>query len=170
LPLDDSLNKSLNSEIEYLKNELNNQNNIIKQKDLAIQELQYQLNNLNNLYNNNLTLIQQLKDELNQKTQELQKLKIQLDSNSYQFNNNYNRNKWGFAITFRSINQDFIHPMVCNEKESISRLEEELYNNYPKYKEFNTFLTCNGVVLKRFKTVGENRIKEGDAIIVNIME
>ena len=60
--------------------------------------------------------------------------------------------------------------MICNKKESISRLEEELYNEYPKYKEFNTYLTCKGVVLKRFKTVEENNIKKGDAIIVNIME
>ena len=105
----------------------------------------------------------------NLKEQELSQLKNKLLSNSNQFKT-VSENKTGFAITFRSINQDIIYPIVCNKKESISRLEEELYNEYPKYKEFNTYLTCNGVVLKRFKTVGENNIKKGDAIIVNIIE
>ena len=96
-------------------------------------------------------------------------IKNNLLSNSNQ-SKTYSGNKYGFGITFRSINQDFIYPIVCNQKELISRLEEELYNEYPKYKEFNTYLTCNGIVLKRFKTVEENNIKKGDAIIVNIME
>ena len=114
-------------------------------------------------------MINQLKNNLHQKEQELSQLNNKLLSNSNQFKT-YSENKTGFAITFRTINQDFIYPIVCNKKELISRLEEELYNEYPKYKEFNTYLTCNGVVLKRFKTVGENSIKKGDAIVVNIIE
>ena len=114
-------------------------------------------------------MFNQLKNNLNQKEQELSQLQNKLLSNSNQFKTD-SENKTGFAITFRSISQHFIYPIVCNKKELISRLEEELYNEYPKYKEFNTYLTCNGVVLKRFKTVGENNIKKGDAIIVNIME
>ena len=131
--------------------------------------LQNELNGLKISYNNNLSFINQLQYNLNQKDQELIQLKNKLLSNSNQIKTD-SENKIGFAITFRSISQDIIYPMVCNKKESISRLEEELYNEYPKYKEFNTYLTCKGVVLKRFKTVEENNIKKGDAIIVNIME
>ena len=131
--------------------------------------LQNELNGLKISYNNNLSLINQLQYNLNQKDQELIQLKNKLLSNSNQIKTD-SENKIGFAITFRSISQDIIYPMICNKKESISRLEEELYNEYPKYKEFNTYLTCKGVVLKRFKTVEENNIKKGDAIIVNIME
>ena len=131
--------------------------------------LQNELNGLKISYNNNLSFINQLQYNLNQKDQELIQLKNKLLSNSNKIKTD-SENKIGFAITFRSISQDIIYPMVCNKKESISRLEEELYNEYPKYKEFNTYLTCKGVVLKRFKTVEENNIKKGDAIIVNIME
>ena len=131
--------------------------------------LQNELNGLKISYNNNLSFINQLQYNLNQKDQELIQLKNKLLSNSNQIKTD-SENKTGFAITFRSISQDIIYPMVCNKKESISRLEEELYNEYPKYKEFNTYLTCKGVVLKRFKTVEENNIKKGDSIIVNIME
>ena len=131
--------------------------------------LQNELNGLKISYNNNLSLINQLQYNLNQKDQELIQLKNKLLSNSNQIKTD-SENKTGFAITFRSISQDIIYPMICNKKESISRLEEELYNEYPKYKELNTYLTCKGKVLKRFKTVEENNIKKGDAIIVNIME
>ena len=141
----------------------------MKNKNQIINNLQKELNDLKISYNNNLSLINQLKYNLKQKEQELSQLKNKLLSNSNQFKTD-SENKTGFAITFRSISQDIIYPIVCNKKELISRLEEELYNEYPKYKEFNTYLTCNGVVLKRFKTVGENNIKKGDAIIVNIME
>ena len=130
-------------------------------------DLKNQLNNLNNSNNNNLYLIKKLQKNLNEKEQELYQLKNNLYSNQFKTNN---EKKWGFAISFRSNDQDIIYPMVCNENDTISRLEEELYNEYPKYKDYNTYLTCNGVVLKRFKTVEENNIKKGDAIIVNIME
>ena len=141
----------------------------MKNKNQIINNLQKELNDLKISYDNNQFLINQLKNNLNQKEQELSQLQNKLLSNSNQFKTD-SENKTGFAITFRSINQDIIYPIVCNKKELISRLEEELYNEYPKYKEFNTYLTCNGVVLKRFKTVGENNIKKGDAIIVNIIE
>ena len=141
----------------------------MKNKNQIINNLQKELNDLKISYNNNLSLINQLKNNLNQKEQELSQLNNKLLSNSNQFKTD-SENKYGFGITFISNSQDFIYPIVCNKKEPISRLEEELYNEYPKYKEFNTYLTCNGIVLKRFKTVGENNIKKGDAIIVNIME
>ena len=79
-------------------------------------------------------------------------------------------NKRGFAISFRSNDQTINYPMICNVKDTISRLEEELYNEFPQYKDYNTYLTCNGIILKRFKTIGESNIKKGDTILVNIYE
>ena len=69
-----------------------------------------------------------------------------------------------------SVDQSIHYPITCNENDSIVKLEEEVYNEYPKYKEFNTFLTVNGSPIKRFKTIKENGIKKGNAIIVNIIE
>ena len=122
----------LNSQIIILKNELKNKNQIIN-------NLQNELINLKNSFNIKLSLIDQLQNNLNQKEKELSQIKNNLLSNSNRFNT-YSGNKYGFGITFRSINQDFIYPIVCNQKESISRLEEELYNEFPKYKEFNIIM------------------------------
>ena len=75
-----------------------------------------------------------------------------------------------FAINFASIDQQINYPIACNNNTIISRLEEELYNEYPTYKDCNTFLTFNGKVIKRFKTIKENGIKKGAKILVNIYE
>ena len=100
---------------------MNNKNKIIEQLNSTILNLQNKLNNLNNLYNNNLSLIQNLKMNLSKKEQELQQLKNNLYSNS---NITNTENKWGFAIKFISTNQEINHhPIVCNEKDLISRLE-----------------------------------------------
>ena len=141
----------------------------MKNKNEIIENLQKELNDLKISYDNKQSLINQLKINLFRKEQELSKLQNKLLSNSNQFKSD-SENKTGFAITFRTKKKDIIYPMICNKKELISRLEEEFYNQYPRYKEFPTFLTCNDIVLKRFKTVGENNIKKGDAIIINIMK
>ena len=58
-------------------------------------------------------------------------------------------------------------PMACKNTDTIARLEEKVYNEYPKYKDCNTYLTVNGNVIKRFKTLDENGIKNYNSIIVN---
>ena len=131
-----------------------------------IQALENKLNSITNKYNEKTSLIQDLQKNINKKDQELQQLKSQL--NSYYMDKN--DNKFGFPIKFQAISGEFDLPIVCNENESISRLEEELYNQYPKYKDLDTYLICGGRVLKRFRTVKENGIKIYDTILVNIKE
>ena len=75
-----------------------------------------------------------------------------------------------FAINFISLDQKIHYPISCKSSDLISRLEEELYNEYKEFREYNTFLTVNGNIVKRFKTIGENKIKKGDAILVNVYD
>ena len=60
--------------------------------------------------------------------------------------------------------------MACKNTDIIARLEERLYNDYPIYKNYNTYLTVNGTTINRFKNLDENGIKDGDSIIINIYE
>ena len=80
------------------------------------------------------------------------------------------RGKNFFAVNFISTDQKINYPIVCNDDTLISRLEEELYNEYKEYKNYNTYLTVKGFTIKRFKTIKENGIQKGDQIIVNIYE
>ena len=74
------------------------------------------------------------------------------------------------AVFFTSTNQDIHRPISCKNIDTFVRIEEKIYNEYPKYKDYNTYLTVNGNTIKRFKTFDENKIKDGDTIIVNIYD
>ena len=64
-------------------------------------------------------------------------------------------------------NQDIInYSMVCRTTDLFSSLEERLYKDFPKFKDFNTYFEVNGHSIKRFKTMDENKIKNND--IINI--
>ena len=72
------------------------------------------------------------------------------------------------AILFKSFNEDIQRPISCKITDTFIQIEEKIYNEYPKYKDFNTYFTVNGNVIKRFKTLDENKIKDGNIIIINV--
>jgi len=55
--------------------------------------------------------------------------------------------------------------MICKNTEKFIRLEEKLYNDYPKYSESENYFMVNGNRVSRFKTLDENKIKNSDNII-----
>ena len=62
------------------------------------------------------------------------------------------------------------HKSFTYSNDTIVKFEELFYNEYPEYKEHNTYLTVNGNPVKRFKTIEENGIKQGNAIIVDVYD
>ena len=108
-----------------------------------------------------------LKNELDNKNEELNKLKIDINNKNDKYSQ---KDGIAFAVNFMSVGQDILYPIPCRLNDTIVRLEEQLYNEYPKYKEYDTYLTVNGNIIKRFKTIEENGIKKGNAILVNIYE
>ena len=161
--------EELKEEIKTLKDELKIKNGLIDEQKLKIFNLQNELNNLKNINSfETEKLIISLKNELIEKKNEIIELKEKLSNISPSSLNNTGKNV--FAINFLSLDQKINYPIVCNEDTLISRLEEELYNEYPEYKDFNTYLTTRGNTIKRFKTIKENGIKKGDKIIVNVYD
>ena len=167
----------MNNEILSLKNEIKNKNQIILQKDSTITKLKNQLSSINNNTNNNQNIIN-LQNMISQKDQMIFSLKNELLNKEKEIfilkNKSYNNPSdvggEPFAISFESIDYRLRYPIVCRNNTTIARLEEEVYNAFPDYKECNTYLTCNGIILKRFKTIEENKIKQVNVIIVNKIE
>jgi len=168
-------------EIANLKNELNIKNQTIEQQKSIIIELQNKIINLNNfkqLDNNNQIVINNLKNDLKMKENELIVLRNQLQSilnqksNQMQFNISAvdNTVRGGLTINFVSDNPYILSPTICNSNDTIVKLEEKLYNKNPIFKDYNTYLTCNGKVLKRFKTLKENGIQNGNAIKIRLLK
>ena len=127
-----------------------------------------EINNKDIIYEKNINKIKELEKLINIKDNELNDLKIKLINND-----SMTFIKPGgkiMAVNFTSPDQDIQFPMACKNTDIFARLEEKLYNEYPKYKDYNTYLTVNGNVIKRFKSLEENGIKNGNSIIVNIYD
>ena len=60
--------------------------------------------------------------------------------------------------------------MACKSSDNFSKLEEKLYLEYPNYKNSKTFFTVNGKIINKLATLEENGIKNGNAIVLNIID
>ena len=74
------------------------------------------------------------------------------------------------AIQFNSTDQKINYAIPCKNTDIFVKLEEKLYNEYPEYKDFNTYFTVKGALIKRFKSMQENNIKSSDVILLNVYE
>ena len=60
--------------------------------------------------------------------------------------------------------------MVCKNTDVFVRLEEKLYEDFPEYKDKETYFMNNGGLIKRFKSLKENNINNNDVIFLNIYD
>ena len=139
--------------------------------------------NLNTQLNSYKNKVEQLNSEINS-------LKATLDSKNLEIQNltNYHKNelkkisqstsnlefcKQGeklMAVNFISKDEKVNLALPCKNTDTFVRLEEQLFNEYPDYKNVNTYFTVDGNIIKSNKTMEENNIKNTDAILLNIYE
>ena len=74
------------------------------------------------------------------------------------------------SIIFASSDQTMHYSMICKNTDTISRLEQKLYTEYPKFIDSNNIFICNGNVINRNRSFASYKIKNGDTIIVNKMD
>jgi hypothetical protein len=158
-------NNTLNKQIQLLNTKCNNLNIELENAKKTIDDLNRKLLNYNNLYNNNI----QLQKKIDIKNQEI----IQLNS---RINNNSNGmivmpGDKVIGIGFISVNQKIQNYIrAFKDTEIIARIEENLYNEYPEFKEKETYLMVRANKIKRFKTLKENNIRDGDVIQVHVYD
>ena len=154
------------NQIKELKRELNNEKNkniILKNENATLQ------NKINILYNENASLkdkIKLLENFLASKNIEQQKL-----LSDTILNNKITSIKPGeeiISVNFVSMgNNDIGHySLICKNTDLFVRLEERLYEDFPEFKNYETYFEVNTKRIKRFKTIDENKIKSKDIINV----
>ena len=154
------------NQIKELKRELNNEKNkniILKNENATLQ------NKINILYNENASLkdkIKLLENFLASKNIEQQKL-----LSDTILNNKITSIKPGeeiISVNFVSMgNNDIGHySLICKNTDLFVRLEERLYEDFPEFKNYETYFEVNTKRIKRFKTIDENKIKSKDIITV----
>ena len=154
------------NQIKELKRELNNEKNkntILKNENATLQ------NKINILFNENKTLkdkIKLLENFLASKNIGQQKL-----LSDTILNNKITSIKPGeeiISVNFVSMgNNDIGHySLICKNTDLFVRLEERLYEDFPEFKNYETYFEVNTRRIKRFKTIEENNIKNNDIINV----
>ena len=150
-------NKKLKNKIKDLENE------IIKLKE-ENKNMKKKLDNYNTLENK----LKNLEKEINNKNNEIQHYILQIK------NINENKNKITSIYPGETIisvlfmtqgSQDISnYSMACKNTDLFVKLEERLYNDFPQFKNYETFFKVNTRPILRFKTLEENRIKNNDII------
>ena len=145
----------LNAQINMYKSQLNEEKN----------KNQIYINTINTL-NVQLSLIQkQLNDEKNKNKNNFHNMNQQNNAREITY---INPGEKIMTINFVSQgNQDITnYSLACKNTDLFVRLEEILYQDYPKFKDYETFFEVRTKRIKRFKTIQENDIRCGDVISV----
>ena len=144
-------NKKLNEKIIILEKELNDERNKVKM-------LQDKINN-----SSGVVELQKLLELKNKEIEELQ-----LNKNPLY---NMKPGEKIYALSLTSIDQKIGHyAIACKNTDTFVRLEEKLYEDYPEYKDKETYFIKNGDKIKRFKSLDENNIKKNDVIMLSIYD
>ena len=138
-----------------------NENNILKNT----------IDNLNKELAQIKGIKQKMENDLVQKDIKIQKLLSQ-KSNDYFDISSLKSNDKIIGVNFVSMgNNDIGHyNLVCKTRDLFVKLEERLYNDFPQFKNYETYFEVNGKRIKRFQTLEQNKIKNKDIINVFIIE
>ena len=155
---------SKEQEILDLKNELNKAKKIIEEQKVTINELQDQLQKM---YNNNISNIKQYQKTINLREHELNYLKSQLQNINSQNKVKVDMTK-EINVHFLSVDHKINYFVPCNGFNTFAEVEEELYKQYPEYRETNNNFITNGEQVLKFKTISQNKI-DSDSLVTMIM-
>ena len=160
-------NKNLQNDYEIQINELKRQLNEEKNKN---QKLIIENNNLKNLIQKYEITIKSLKDEINKKNIEIER--YNLDKQSEDYITSLKPGEKIMCINFVSMGRQDImnYALACKNTDLFVKLEERLYNDFPQFKNYETYFEVNTRRIKRFKTLEENNIKNKNIISMFIID
>ena len=159
------------SKIAKLQNKLNkeknnnkgliDENNILKEK----------INNLNVKIEKLKGKIELLQNKISQKDIEIQKMSQNNINNIYEITS-IKKGEKIMSVNFVSMGVNAIghYSLFRKITDLFVRLEERLYEDFPQFKEYETYFEVKTKRLKRFKTLEENNIKTNDIINVFIID
>ena len=107
---------------------------------------------------------------------DLKEAKYKLNELNKKNNNEDNHieepNKKGnpFAINFILVEKNIHYPIVCYNSDNFSKLEEQLFTEFPEIKNKNIYYLANGSTVDTSATVEENKFKHGTNIIINFVD
>ena len=162
--------KNLMNELNKIKEELEKYKNENKQlkDDLAkankiienLKKNQKENSNIKNLQDEN----KNLKNQLYLKENEINQMKLQLKNNNkkkplYQLDDI-------MVINFISTDSSIHEGIKCVKTDTFAEVEEKLYQIYDNFRDTNNMFTINGRPILRFRNLKENKIRDGDKVLL----
>ena len=146
-------NEDYKNKINELENKIIKLELIIKEKDNIINEYKQnkEIKNISNNNNNYINKIKELEKEI-----EKYKNYCLLPGEKL------------ITIKFISIDQNINFETFAKKTDNIAKLENFLYEKYPKYKDTENYFLVNGKKLNRHRTLEENKIKDNDILTLGI--
>ena len=120
---------------------------------------QNNINNINSNLNNDAKKMVKLYEKIEELTEKINRYPFILEKNEKML-----------SIVFISISQNVNYSIICKNTDSIHKLEEELYKEYPNLAESDNYFLCKGTIINKFKKFEELNIKNGDTILINQRE
>ena len=74
------------------------------------------------------------------------------------------------SIMFLISEQNIHYPIPCSESDSFSKIELKLFEEFPELKSKNIYYLANGNTINKTATLKENKIKNGDTILINYID
>ena len=62
------------------------------------------------------------------------------------------------------------YPIPCNKSDSFAKIENKLFEEFPELKSKNIYYLANGNTVNKTATLKENKIKNGDTILINYID
>ena len=161
----------MESTINNLRSELSKENK--KNSNLSIEnanlkqqiaqlksQLANNLQNMNNIQNNSndklINLLSKKEEQINELKEKIKRYPLILE-----------KNERLMAIIFYSVDQKVHYPMICKNTDTIHKLEEKLYEEYPNLSERENYFLCKGGLINKFQSFEKMKIKNGDIIVLN---
>ena len=176
-------NNVLIKEIDELRKQLNDERNINKILKYENKELKNLINKLKQDYGDIIKKYESDNNKLKNKNKELKKLidkqKQEIDDYILKSKNLSNNKAKSFnpedkiiSVLFmtQGNNDIFNYSMPCKTTDLFIKLEEKLYQDFPKYRNIKKIFMVNTNKVLRFKTLEENKIKNNDIISLFISE
>ena len=163
--------KNLINEINKIKKELEKYKNENKKLKNALIKANKIIENLqkNQKENTNIKILKDenkdLKNKLYLKENEIYQMKLQLK------NNNKSQHLFkldDMVINFISTDNSIHKGIKCVETDTFADVEEKLYQIYDNFRDTNNMFTINGRTILRFRNLKENKIKDGDIVLLKI--
>ena len=151
-------NDNLLKQFKDEKNNLFNENINLKKEleKLKLNEDERNNNQILKSISNNKKENDQLYQEINELKEKLNRYPIILE-----------KNEELISIIFHYEEKNRFYSIICKNTDSINNLEEKLYKEFPELSGNNISYLFRGKIIDQFQNFDDNKIKNGDMIIIN---